>query len=307
MATFDPEGSLGPHVRRQVEAMTGAFDDIVVVSTSQLTEKSRRWLEPRVRLVDRANFGYDFFSYKVGLDMAGDLTRFDEVVICNDSYVPLLPYDQVLERMSGREVDFWGLTESRQNAPHLQSFFVAFRPWVVQSRSFGRFWSHMKPISWRQRVINQYELGLTAALEEAGFRWNAYFEPTEAEGRLAQRRMSWYASRLQRLPRNRAGLADWDKARRAPWNPTIGLADAALADARLPFVKLATLRYDPYGLNAEKLLALSEQRWPDAFDGVRAYLQRTRRFYPTRPGSDLGPVPPVLRPLQALVEYGRAA
>ena len=37
MAQFDPRGTLGPHVRRQVEALAGAVDELVVVSTSELT------------------------------------------------------------------------------------------------------------------------------------------------------------------------------------------------------------------------------------------------------------------------------
>ena len=88
MAQFDPRGTLGPHVRRQVEALAGAVDELVVVSTSELTGEARQFLAGAARLIERENTGYDFLSYKAGLD-ASDLERYDEVTITNDSYVGL--------------------------------------------------------------------------------------------------------------------------------------------------------------------------------------------------------------------------
>jgi lipopolysaccharide biosynthesis protein len=43
--------------------------------------------------------------------------------------------------MTDSPIDFWGLTHTDRVAPHVHSFFVAFRPWVVASQTFGRFWS----------------------------------------------------------------------------------------------------------------------------------------------------------------------
>src|SRR5690606_10650266 len=109
MAHYDPRGELGPHVRRQVEALVSAVVDVPVVTTVELTGEARGWLRERCRLIERPNYGYDFFSYKVGLEQAGDLTRYDEVIVCNDSYVgPLTPYPRMFEAMAERPVDFWG-------------------------------------------------------------------------------------------------------------------------------------------------------------------------------------------------------
>ena len=66
-----------------------AADRLVVVSTADLTDP--RSCSPRCdkrgELVRRPNFGYDFYSYKTGLDLVEDLRHYDLVVICNDSYV----------------------------------------------------------------------------------------------------------------------------------------------------------------------------------------------------------------------------
>lgn len=308
MAHYDPRGEVAPHVERQVEALAGSVEELVLVSTAPLTEAAARWLGDRGRLLRRDNAGYDFFSYRTGLHSVPDLTRYDEVVVCNDTYVgPLASYGSIFEAMADRPVDFWGLSASRRIAPHVQSFFVSFRPWVVGSRAFTAFWQEMEPVSDRARVIQRYEVGLSTALVDAGFRWGAYYSESDADRRLARRRVAWWAA--HRGPRR--GTAErrswYAEQRKVPWNPAIGLADVALDGARLPYVKLDTLRHDPYGLNAARLLTLCEQRFAAEFAGVRRHLEDTRELYPTRPRERLRPTPVALRPLRPFVEYGRAA
>src|SRR5687767_10485541 len=117
MAHYDHRGGVGPHVRRQVESVSAAVDRMIVVSTAELTDESRAWLGERAELVERSNYGYDFTSYQVGLHRAGladDLTSYDEVVICNDTYVPVTPYDVIFDAMADQPVDFWGLTRTER-------------------------------------------------------------------------------------------------------------------------------------------------------------------------------------------------
>ncbi len=307
MAHYDPRGGVGPHVRRQVLALAAAVDELVVVSTADLGGPERAWLARHCRLIVRANFGYDFYSYKVGLESCSDLARHDEVILCNDTCVgPLVPYPDIFDAMSERSVDFWGLSSSDRNRPHLQSFFLAFRSWVVGSNAFEAFWRDLVPIDDRLAVIHRYEIGLTTTLDRAGFVWAPYFSENERDRSMARRRVAWWALHRQARPQGRRrAVRHVVKAARAPWNPSIGLADVALDGGRLPYVKLDTLRYDPYGLGADKLLTLCERRFGAEFDGVRALLDETADLYPTRADEQLRPTPAMMRPLRRLVEYGR--
>ena len=305
MAHYDAMGQVADHVLYQLDRWNEVADRVIVVSTAELTDPvAVEQLEKRAELVRRPNYGYDFFSYKTGLDAAGDLTRYDLVVICNDSYVgPLVPWSTVLRRMAQRPLDFWGLTYSARRGLHVQSFFVAFTPWVVRSQTFQQFWRSMTPVSDRFEVIKRYELGMSATLRGAGFSDGGYFEETEADRRLARlRHFYWAANTVQRLPRPRREA--WLKLPAEAWNPAACLADKALEDARLPVVKIDTLRYDPYGLGSERLLTMCEQRYPDAFAGVRDYLHRTAELYPPRAGENDGPkVPPL--PVRRTIGYAR--
>jgi rhamnosyltransferase len=302
MATFDPRGTLGPHVRRQVDALAGSVDDVVVVSTSTLDDEARRFLAARVRLVERANTGYDFLSYRAGLEAVGDLTAYDEVTVCNDSCVgPLVPYAEVFATMAGRPADFWGLTETDRVRHHVQSFFVTFRPAVLASPAFASFWDGVEVLPDRSQVIRRYEVGLSRHLYRAGFASAPYVEEGDAERRLARRRVAWWALGRTGVPRGRADVALLRKRARVPWNPSIALADRPA----MPYVKIDTLRYDPYGLGADRLLARGEREHPAAFEGVRGYLADTAAAYPPRAAETLRRLPAPVRAARRVVEYDR--
>lgn len=288
MAHYDPDGQLAPHARRNAAALRAVCDRVLLVTTATLTAAARAAVPAGVELIERDNEGYDFFSWKVGI-AALDLSGVDQLITCNDSYVgPLVPYDAVLRAMAGVPVDFWGITRTDRREPHIQSYFVRYRGWVVRSAAFRRFWTAMVPISDRLQVIKLYELGLSRGLLEAGFGMGSYFVENAADRRLARRRHWWWAANAVRNQPPESRLA---AARRMPfefWNPMAALADRALESGptgpRLPVVKLDTLRYDPYRLGARTLLAECERRYPEAFAGVRELLDRTSAAYAARGG-----------------------
>lgn len=305
MAQYDPRGTLGPHVRRLVDSLAAAVDDLVVVSASDLTDEARRFLSQRSRLVERDNTGYDFLGYREAL-AAADLAAYDEVTICNDSVVPVLDHAAVYAAMADRPVDFWGLSETDRVRHHVQSFFVTFRRPVLESAAFADFWDDVTVLDDRSQVIRRYEVGLSRRLYKAGFTSGAHFAETDADRAIARRRVAWWALGRTGVPRSREQAALLRKRAVVPWNPSIALADRALEPApRLSHVKIDTLRHDPYGLGAERLLTLCEQRHPAAFEGVRGFLADTAASYPTRPGEELRPLPRPVRALRRFVEYGR--
>ena len=283
LAHFDVDGELAPHVRRHVEAWQGVADRLIVVSTSELTPASRAWLTERAELVERDNFGYDFMSYKTGLDHAGDLEHYAEIVLCNDSFVgPLRPYAEIFDAMATRPLDFWGLTKSHRISTHIQSFFVVFRPWVVRSRTFREFWTSMSPVSDRMTVIHRYEVGFSQLLLAAGFTLGSYFEENELERRLARRRMVWWAylrggggwqARRNRIFHRRAKEA---------WNPTYALAGSCARRRPDPLRQARPAALRPAGAGRE--LAARPVR------GVAARRVRGRRGLPARAAPTTRPV-----------------
>lgn len=298
LAHFDPHGELAPHVRRSVGALAGVADRLVVVSTASLTDASRRWLDAHAEVVTRPNVGHDFASYRRGLDqLAGG---WDALMLANDSAVlPLTPLDTVIDGMEAGGADFWGITPGYGIAPHVQSYFMYFGPSVLGAPEWSNFWTTVMTSGTRGDVIATGEVRLSRTLVDAGFTMDTVLRPSLPERLIGAARADSMELRDAVGSRRARPMAGWLRrlaahTRRPEWNAAVALADLSLRDpARLPAVKISTLRDDAYGLGTPILLSALERRYPVAFDGVRDYLERTDGFYGNRwatAGTELGPL-----------------
>lgn len=293
MAHYDTARVLRRHTLRAIHNYSEAADRMILVSTSGLKEEFLSEIPANVTYIERGNFGYDFFSYKWGLDTVGDYADFDRVLVVNDSFVgPFVPVREILESENCTSVDFSGLTLSERHGPHIQSFFFTFTSAVSKSKAFRGFWEDMVPVSDRLKVISEYEIGLTAAVRAGGFKTGAYFIPSDSESALAKNRWKWHLK--HRISVKHPGKTVIEVSPKTVdlrhWNPAVAFADRALDGSRLPMLKFDVLRFDPYELGADHLLAECERTMPEYFEGVRAFLNETGSSYPFRPGERNIPV-----------------
>lgn len=262
IALYDPDGRVAPYVRRTIEQFAAPGTTLVAHATHALSPEDAAWVRARGLLIERENVGLDMVGHRLALE-AHPPAGFDEVVITNDTFALLEPLDRVQRRID-RSVDFWGITESREIARHVQSYFIAFRSPIPQSKVFAAHWRSVAPAS-RRRTIVDNEVGLTRKLVREGFRFDVAYHPTAGDRVRARLRSLRHPLAA---PRGVVGQ----------WNPNMVLADAAL-NARLPVVKMSALRFDPYRLDASRLLSELERRYPAELAGVRHYLERTARAY----------------------------
>ena len=225
---------------------------------------------------------------------SADLRRYDEVVVCNDTYVgPLRPYRRLFDEMAGRAVDFWGLSASQRISPHVQSFFVAFRPWLVSSRAFGSFWERHAadlgadegdpPLRGRPDVATSPMPASRGApttsrpRRNAGWRVAAWRGGWPTGGRSARHRAPRVVRRAapgRMEPRRRAGR------RRA------GRRAAALRQDRHVALR-------PVRPGARPSCSAVRAAFPDAFDGGARPPRGDQRVLPApQPREPCGPRPP---------------
>ncbi|MBT4522069.1 MAG: hypothetical protein HOC23_18880 [Halieaceae bacterium] len=168
-AHFDQDDKVDEYVLYYLSQLLENVDNLQFVTTSKLSQSDLDRLKTLgVNVIQRDNVGYDFFSYKTGLEA---LTMdYDEVVLCNDSvYGPFFNLSDLFRKMANVECDFWGVTESYEIAHHLQSYFLVFRQSVIDAPSFWEFWRTMEILSDRRQVIQSYEIGLSQKLLSRGF------------------------------------------------------------------------------------------------------------------------------------------
>jgi rhamnosyltransferase len=135
-----------------------------------------------VEFVTRPNIGYDFLSYKTGVEMLDETkTKFDNILICNDSFLVLdeQKYSQAILEIFRRVEDgkLLCLTKSKQYSTHAQSYSFAFRNSEAQSVILD-FLRKVTPLDSKDQIIESYELGLSAEALKAGIQIEEIFTPS---------------------------------------------------------------------------------------------------------------------------------
>lgn len=126
-------------------------------------------------------------------------------------------------------------------------FFVAGRA-VLQSEAFDKFWRSIEQQSSKKEIVNRYEIGMSEAIQEAGFKMGAVFDVRKAEP------ITW---REIRGHLNGANLfrmfKQYSRARRLNYNPS-ELRVTKMWDAGVPYLKSSVFRTNHYTLNTNLIL-----------------------------------------------------
>ncbi len=253
-AHFDAGGGFAPHVHHALAAYRNVAERLVVVSNS-----ARALPSSLTRIVDtflpRANVGYDFGAWRDGLATlrVGD---HDEVLCINDSvYGPLFDLGAALADPRTATADLWGMVLSDQNArreaariPHVQSWFLGMRRRLLESDAFATFWRDFEPLETKREIVEQYEIGFSDRMAQAGFTMAGLYDATTAK-RVTLHEVWPHLSALH--PRRSWRLVR--KSRRRPHNPS-ELVWWRLWDAGVPYVKASLFKVNHYGLDLGRVL-----------------------------------------------------
>ena len=171
-AHYDPQGIVDPYVLFALGAYRQYFETIHFVSTADLGPAQRaRAATLADRVIVRGNVGYDFLSWRTGFEAIPRPGVFDEIVFANDScYGPCRDLGAFWSKVEALDADLWGATLNRQFRPHVQSFFMGFGRRLIQDGFLKRFWNGVEAIPDKMQLILTNEVGLSARVEEAGFR-----------------------------------------------------------------------------------------------------------------------------------------
>ena len=243
-AHYDQDGVVRRYVESGLAAMRPAVSEIVFVTTAKLAGFEKDKLRPLAdRWMEIDNIGYDFFSWRTGIVSAADhLADYDELVLMNSSVVgPVFPPAGVFGNMRRSAADFWGMTESLEITPHLQSYFLVFRKRLLGDPAFLDYWRGLRPLANRQDVIDQYELKLTRHFAERGFRPDSYVKMADIR---------------------RNNFKYWFGGFRPRCNPTM-LYPLELLKLKMPFVKIQMLRDNPHRIDLAGLRRRLPPEWLD--------------------------------------------
>lgn len=251
VAHYHPRGKLPVHLFNLVRYMATLSERVVFVSTGIAPTEAAR-LAPYAKVIARENIGYDFWSYKLGIDALGDRSGLQRLVLCNSSFLTFDPHvlcTAFLQPIAGPALR--GISASTQRGGlHVQSYWVAFEHGsLINGAEFARWWAEMTPRSDREEVIVKYELGMSARFAAHGVPIKAAYEPTNEELLIALcRAIERRCVPIKEPPR--LCTLNLDAAREL--NPTHFFWDALAA--RFAIAKLEFLKTNPYRMDLTELL-----------------------------------------------------
>lgn len=169
-AHYSPTPGVAPFVFPLLKALRECDCDILFISTAPSipSQDRERLRSDCLGLICRNNVGYDFGSWKTGLDAFPELVQqYDQLIFANDSvYGPLHALGPIIERVS-TEYDVWALTASVERSYHLQTYFWGVSRAAIHSGFMDYFWNeYYRFYSARDRVIKTYELQIATIARE---------------------------------------------------------------------------------------------------------------------------------------------
>lgn len=281
-AHFDPDTRLDDYVRHYLAELRALGFAVVLITTSGLDRDGHLAASSLCHdVIVRPNHGLDFGSWAAALDKYGDDIQGD-LLLANDSvYGPLGSLGATLEPLFATEADFYGLVETWEPQPHLQSWFLLLRPHVHRSEAFRALMRMPFETMSKREIIDEGEVGLTPALTRAGFRCGAAFRP----------------SMLGPL---------W---RSLPFNPAQLLWRELVEGGLVPFLKVEVLRDNPMSLpDVHEWEDVVGAAAPPLVPIIRAHLRRVGGVALARqpaPRREPGPIVP--DPVDHLRREGRLA
>ena len=273
LAHFDRDGIIDPYVVAAAREYRRFADTLILISVSATTLPN-----DLVGIVDtfipRENSGYDFGSWRAGLQALPAPTDFDEIICVNDSvYGPLFDLAPALESPRIATADFWGMTVSEKPRRHVQSWFFALRSPVIRSDMFRRFWDSCGSDLPKEAIIDQRELGLSHAIRQSGFRIAGVFDgrntPLASPAERNKHSSLWSPRRTWRHRRK-----TWPS--RAPFNPSELFYDR-LWKSGVPFIKRRIFTENYYGLDLSQVQAELEVLSPQWASLIRNHGTRMGR------------------------------
>ena len=233
---FDRDNRIDDYVVYYLEQLHNLGCETVLVSTSGSLEgtgvdKVRPYCR---RIIVRENRGYDFGSWKVGLQDAGNLSSYDGLILANDSvYGPIRDLQEVFHDMDAYGYAAWGITDSLEIRYHLQSYFLVFDKSVWNSSAFTEFWRDLPYYRFKWSIISNCEVGFSQRLLRAGFRLGAFCEYRRLRDRHPEK---FHAAEAEH-----------------PFGGTVNLTlrqwKLLVENCHCPFLKVAVLRDNPKNLD----------------------------------------------------------
>jgi lipopolysaccharide biosynthesis protein len=165
--SFDKDSVIRENVYYYLKRLVVAGFDIVFISSSDAISDVdlKKLSECCIKIISRENKGYDFYSWKTGLEKYSQYRAHTGLLLANDSVLgPLFSIKDIIARLENHEADVVGMTDCFLFHPHLQSYFLYCKKSVIVSEEFIGFFKRIDVLEFKMAIIRRYEVGFSRLL-----------------------------------------------------------------------------------------------------------------------------------------------
>lgn len=166
--SYDRESTVRESVFHYLNELALAGFNIVFISSSDTVSDTdlRKLSSYCIRIISRENKGYDFYSWKTGLEKYPQYTAHAGLLLTNDSILgPFFSITDIISRLENHDADIVGMTECFRFYPHLQSYFLYCKKSVIVSKEFISFFNRVDVLEFKKAIIRKYEIGFSRSLK----------------------------------------------------------------------------------------------------------------------------------------------
>ena len=191
VAHFHKSGKLRSDTIKFLNCCEKKFKRVIFVSTN-LNPSEHSKLPKFVECHTRENLGYDFFSYRLGIEQLrkdinldpGHEDKIHQVTVLNTSFLIFNPerflQSYFIDGLQKQSADFCGLTmhpASGKTPAHLQSFLLTFSDALLKDPQVINWWNRLSIFEEKSLIIKKYEMGISKYLGTLGYMPNPIYKP----------------------------------------------------------------------------------------------------------------------------------
>ena len=229
IASYSPNGLIKEHVEYYIRRLSkNGFRAVLVIACDDIADndETRYGQTAADVVVLRDNKGFDFGSWSHAFRLFPDFFNVKSCLLTNDSlFGPFKSFGNIISKTLSVEdkVDLFGLTQSNEVMPHIQSYFLHLSARLLRSESLKYFMHSIQPFENKHQVISLYELPFSFFVQASGFKVGALFatsdlglsqyaNPTyDAWKKLIELGFPFLKIQLLRNNHNNIDMTDWKK------------------------------------------------------------------------------------------------
>lgn len=190
---YEKNGEVRDFVLYYLSELKKIIPHILVIINGEITLEGKRKLENLgCEILIRENKGLDFGAWKAGIEYIGweKIRQLEGLLLCNCTcYGPIYPLSEMFDAMNKKNCDFWGVNRhpeietyfvphnlDSKVIEHLQSYFLFFKPHLLRSNHFKKWWDDLVEYSDYNYEVGLHETKFTAYLENAGYKSAVYMD-----------------------------------------------------------------------------------------------------------------------------------